>query len=106
MTIELLTQNEYDTLLSIQQNYPKLTFQNNGFEYIDRREFSDAEKTADTKVTEILRNHIKDFVRFDNFTLNKKGEIRARFQYHYDINFTGVGYITLRELLNGFDTQK
>ena len=103
MIIERLTQDEYDTLLSIQQNYPKLTFQNNGFEYIDRREFSDDEKEVDTKVSEILKKHIHDFVRFDNFTFNKKGELRVRFQYHWSSFFTGVGYITLRELLNGID---
>lgn len=103
MTIELLTPNEYDTLLSIQKDNPKLTFQNIGFQYINRNTFTKEEKEADKQVAEILKKHITGFVRFDNFLYNKKKELRVRFQYHYDSSFTGVGYITLRELLNGFD---
>lgn len=104
MTIELLSQEEYDTLLRIQENHPKLTFQNVGYQYIDRSTLSEEDKKSDDKVREILSNHIKDFTRFDNFLLNKAGELCVRLQYHYDSSFIGVGYITLRELLNGFDS--
>ncbi len=36
MTIELLSEREYDTLKGYYANYPKLTFQNSGYEYIDK----------------------------------------------------------------------
>jgi hypothetical protein len=106
MTIKLLMQNEYDTLLSIQKNNPKLTFQNKGYQYIDRSTLSEDDKAADSKVKEILNNHIEGFVSFDNFLTDKKGELNIRFQYKWDWRFTGVGYITVRELLNGFDENK
>lgn len=101
MTIKLLTQEEYDKLLDIQQKCPKLTFENKGYEYIDRRLFSEEEVEYYRQVSVILREHIKDFVRFDNFRMTT-GELVIRFQYHYDISFTGVGYIKAIELLNGF----
>lgn len=104
MTIELLSTEEYRDLLNLQEKYPKLTFQNKGYEYIDRDRFSEEDKEADETVKEILSKHIEGFVQFNNFLLNKKGELCVRFQYHYSPAFTGVGYITCRELFYGFDT--
>jgi len=101
MTIQLLTQPEYEELLDIQQKCPKLTFENKGYEYINRTLFSEEDRAHDKRVADILKEHIKDFVRFDNFKVST-GEIVIRFQYHYDVSFTGVGYIKLRELLEGF----
>jgi hypothetical protein len=106
MTIKLLTPEQHSVLDELQKQYPNLTFQNVGFQYIDRRKFTPDENTADAKVTEILKSSIKDFVRFDNFILDKKNEVRVRFQYDYSSSFTGVGYIYLRELLNGFDKKE
>ena len=114
MTIELLTQTEYDTLIAIQELYPKLTFQNVGFQYINRDSFSEADKLMDNMVKEILSQHIKGFVKFDNFRIgsdriSQKTSLCVRFQYHWDadlenskVGFTGVGYLPLDELLNGF----
>lgn len=103
MTITLLPETEYNRLLTIQKMCPKLTFQNNGYEYINRRELNESEKEADKEVHDILKQHIDGFVRFDNFKYNKKNELVVRFQYKYSPSFTGVGYITLRELKDGFD---
>lgn len=102
MTITLISQSEYDTLLSIQKNHPILTFQNNGFEYIDKSKFTDSDWDAYKEVDKILRKCVKGFSKFFNFKLNKKGEIKVRFDYHWDASFTGVGYLYLDELLNGF----
>lgn len=44
-------------------------------------------------------------VSFSNFCLDKNGELSLRVQYHYDPSFTGVGYVLLSELLNGFDSE-
>lgn len=103
MTIYLLTQQEYDTLLEIQKKFPVLTFQNVGYQYIDRSKFTEEEKQADQQVTEILNAHIKDFCKFDNFKLRTNGDLVIRFQYQWDSSFTGVGYLKLSELLNGFE---
>ena len=75
MTIYLLTQQEYDTLLEIQKKFPVLTFKNTGYQYIDRSKFTEEEKQADLQVTEILKAHIKDFCRFDNFKHITNGEV-------------------------------
>lgn len=102
MTITLITQGEYDTLLSIQKNHPILTFQNDGFEYVDKRKFTESDWAAYKEVDAILRKCVKGFSKFFNFNLSKKGELRVRFDYRWDVSFTGVGYLYVDELLNGF----
>lgn len=103
MTIELITEDLHNELLQIQKNFPKLTFQNNGYEYINKSTFTDDDMNAFNRVTEILNDHIKGFSRFDNFRLTEKTkEVQIRIQYYWDISFRGVGYLLLDELLNGF----
>jgi hypothetical protein len=102
MTIELITQREYDLLKSIQIKYPNLTFQNNGYEYINKSKFSEKDKKAFKIVSNILSKSIHRFRNFDNFRLSKNGEVRIRFQYGWDERFTGVGYLYLLTLLVGF----
>lgn len=107
MTINLIEQEVYDTLLYIQEKYPRLTFQNKGYEYINRNEFTEEEKQADLQVNEILKKAIHKFTIFNNFCHTEKGELRIRFHYLWNepgkITFDGVGYLSVRELLNGFD---
>jgi hypothetical protein len=111
MTIELLTKEEYELLLKIQKEHPILTFQNKGYEYVDKSKFSNEDKDAFDKVTEILKRCIHGFVEFNNFKLHKynnKPQVRFQYDWTYDdnspnkIGFTGVGYLFLDELLNGF----
>lgn len=111
MTIELITPEEYDMLLSIQNQYPRLTFQNIGYQYIDRNTFSEEDKLAEAEVIKILTKSIHNFVKFDNFLYSKhnvsqENVLRVRFQYVWDpsdTHFTGVGYISVEELLKGFE---
>lgn len=108
MKIELLTPEQHDELFNIYKSFPELTLENKGFEGINRREFSPEAKEADTKVNAILKSSIAGFSSFQNFCHTKVGEIRLRFQYNYgaednSMPFTGVGYILLTELLNGFN---
>ena len=105
MTIELITKREYNKLLHRQQKYPKLTFQNVGYQYVDKSKFSEEDAKAFNEVTEILRKSIKGFVEFNNFLI-VNDTIRVRFQYHYDASFTGVGYLELEELYKGFKAQE
>ena len=90
MTITLISQSEYDTLLSIQKAHPILTFQNNGFEYINKSKFTNEDAIAYKQVDDILRKCVKDFSKFFNFKLSKKGEIMVRFDYRWDVSFTGI----------------
>lgn len=107
MEIILITEDEYKTILEIQEKHPKLTFQNNGYEYVDKSKFSAEDFDAFDKIQEILRKHIGGFSKFNNFKISKSGEKQIRFQYNYSHNtnnipFTGVGYLEISELLNGF----
>jgi hypothetical protein len=108
MKIELITPEEHAQLLSIYENYPALTFQNEGYQYIKEANLSDEDKAKREEVTAILKKSICEFREFNNFKLSKKTqEIQIRFQYNWNYDgqglpFTGVGYILLDELLNGF----
>lgn len=109
MQITLITQEVYDNLLDIQKNFPKLTFQKEGFEYINKRELSEEENSKFLEVENILKNIVLGFSKFNNFKIRKSGEVCVRFQYNWtadsdkqELPFTGVGYLLLDELLNGF----
>lgn len=116
MTIELIEQAEYQKLLDIQKSNPKLTFQNDGYQYIGRNTLEEDDKNKLSEAEEVLRKVIKGFKEFNNFKLSEKTEeIRIRFRYDYMADwkadnefsrkpspFTGVGYLYLDELLNGF----
>lgn len=106
MKIELITQELYDEILEIQKNVPYLTFQNVGYQYI-KKPLPDDAQVANDRINEILKDHILGFKYFNNFCHNKDGDLKLRFQYNYGAennssSFSGVGYIKLTELLNGF----
>jgi hypothetical protein len=106
MTIETITPAQKNELVDIYTNNPKLTLQNKGYE--TPQNLSEADKAAAKQLESILSKHIKGFSSFTNFRLNKKNELEMRFQYNYNydnnkVPFTGVGYILVDELLNGFN---
>jgi hypothetical protein len=110
MTITLITQEQYDRIMEIQKNYPLLTFQNEGYEYPDKSKWDENHWNAFNEMTEILSKHIKGFSKFNNFKISKKGFVMLRFQYNWTIDdenkssyFIGVGYLSVDELLEGFD---
>jgi hypothetical protein len=109
MKIELITPEEHAKLLDIYSNFPALTLQNIGYQYIKKDSLTDEEKSKLKEVTEILKKTIVGFNSFSNFRIEKNNEIGIRIQYDWTahdrslgIPFTGVGYILLDELLNGF----
>jgi hypothetical protein len=103
MKIELITPENHAKLLSIYNNTPALFLQNNGYEYIKKDSLTDEDKAKLKEVEVILKASIEGFKSFTNFRLSQKdGEVEIRLQYRYDPTFTGVGYILLDELLNGF----
>lgn len=103
MKIELITPETYEELKGIFEKHPELTLQNNGYEYLNKSKFTPEVKEAYDTVSDILRNHVDGFSKFHNFRLSKKGRIQLRFDYRWDAHFTGVGYILLDELINGFE---
>ena len=117
MIINLITEEEYNTLLDIQKNHPVLTFQNKGYEYIDKSKLTDDDKNALEIINTILSKAIEGFSKFYNYRYSKSNEIGIRFDYDWSliwnndrdktiiregIPFAGGGYLYLDELLNGF----
>jgi hypothetical protein len=103
MTITLIDFDTYQLLAEIQKSYPNLTYQNVGYDYPNKSNWSDEDKAAFNTVNNILEKSIEGFVIFNHFRIDKNNIIRLRFQYHYDASFIGVGYLKLDELFNGFD---
>lgn len=109
MTITLISEDQFKELTEINEKFPVLFLQNEGYQYI-RKEFTEEESEARKKVVSILSNHIKGFSDFHNFRKSKKtDELQVRFDYNWEADaehpcrsFIGVGYITLNELKNGF----
>jgi hypothetical protein len=112
MTITLITPEEHSRLIAISEEHPILIFNNVGHQYVDKRKFSEADWLAFNEVTELLKKTIKGFKVFNNFkTNNRTQELVVRFQYDWTADndptdrqnpFTGVGYLYVDELLNGF----
>jgi len=114
MTINLITPEEYARLLQIQKDFPLLTFENNGYEYISKNKLSEEDKKAHEEVTDILKKSIVGFSEFNNFkTRFSVNKLAIRFQYDWTADvptierpFTGVGYLLIEQLLNGFGDDK
>ena len=116
MTITLITQEEYDKLLSIQKEFPALTFQNEGYEYLKKDKLTEIELEKFKEAESILKKCILGFREFNHFRIStlrntKEKVLVARFQYNWSadddysknpIPFTGVGYLELEELHKGF----
>lgn len=110
MTITLISQEEYDKLISIQKEYPALTFQNEGYQYLNKSKLTEIELEKFKEAESILNKAILGFSEFNHFKYSKKnGELQVRFQYEWTadeensrISFTGVGYLEVKELLKGF----
>ena len=113
MTINLISERQYNILLGIQAKYPKLTFQNTGYEYVDKSKFSEKDHKAFRIVENILKKNIWGFGKFNNFRITKSKEIDMRFQYNWTkddptsgIPYEGVGYVLVEELHKGFRKQQ
>jgi hypothetical protein len=115
MKIKLISEEQYNRLLTIQKEHPKLTFQNVGYSYIRKYELTDEDLKVWEEVTEILKSSILGFSEFNNFLFTKRhpDRVRIRIQYNWGADdepqktyFTGVGYLYANELLKGFDKEE
>lgn len=109
MTINLITEEQHEELLHIQESYDVLNLQNVGYEYIPKKVLIDFKEQVD-KVESILKEAVVGFARFNNFRLSKDGKKQVRFQYNWGADddtrpFIGVGYLLIDELLYGFNKE-
>ena len=88
--------DNYNKLISMQKECPELTFQNDGYEYLSK-EIIDKHKEQIEEISNILKTIIKEFVKFNNFKIDKTGGILIRCQYYWDERFIGVGYFNIEE---------
>ena len=86
----------FNRLTELKDNFPELTFNNNGYEYLSPKVKED-HKEQIIEIESILRKTIKGFDRFDNFKPKREldGRTYVRVQYAYDSSFIGVGYFNL-----------
>lgn len=84
-------------LVEIQREYPELTFQNNGYEYLSQ-EVYDRHPEQVAEINRILKLLIPGFSKFNNFKMSEKGDkCFVRVQHYWDSTFKGVGYFELNE---------
>lgn len=111
MTINRITQDQYDKLLRIQKEFPNLSFQNVGYTYPNKNEWSEEDLNAHKIVSEILSKSVVGFKEFNHFKLDSLNRLSIRFQWDWNVEeegkipFIGVGYLSLDELLNGVITR-
>jgi len=109
MTIKLISKEDHAFLIKMYDNHLNLYLQNKGYQYIDKSKLTSEDLIAIDNIEKLLKNHITGFIKFNNFRLSKDDKLQIRFQYNWDADnekggyFTGVGYILIDELLNGFE---
>ena len=92
-------ESSYDRLVELKNTYPELTFNNDGYEYL-KPEVKEAHKAQIEEISDILKETVFGFVRFDNFKPRKSGSFAVRMQTHWDERFTGVQYNDIEDFKN------
>ena len=101
MIIKLIDSDTYNKLVDIQREYPALTYQNRGYDYLDKSKLSEKELELFNEVSDILKEHIEGFSEFNHFTTSIPGTVKLRFQYNWNhhepdkLPFIGVGYLVI-----------
>ena len=91
--------NHYDRLVSIQKEYPELTFDNKGFEYI-KPHIRETHKEQIEEIGKILKEVDSGFVKFFNFKPRANSTFSVRYDTYYDPSFIGVRYIDIEDFKN------
>ncbi len=89
----------YDRLVELKNNYPELTFNNVGYEYLSPS-VKEAHKAQIEEISAILKETVFGFVRFDNFKPRKNGSFAVRMQTKWSESFTGVQYNDIEDFKN------
>lgn len=88
--------NVYNKLKEYQKNYPSLTFDNNGYEYLSR-DVRESHSEQIKEINKLLHDNIKGFVEFNNFKPRKNDTFSIRYQCYWDETFIGVSYIDIED---------
>lgn len=96
MTITIKSNNNYNRLKELQDNYPALTFNNVGYQGLTK-EIKENHREEIKEIESILKSMISNFSSFKNFKPRKDGGLDVRMQVYYDERFIGVCYIDLEE---------
>lgn len=100
--IRYITEEEYKKLINLSKE-SKLISDNKGNYYHADPQYGNNPLYKDSDViwiNNLLRTIISNFVSFSNF-IEKEPNV-LRLQYKWSEGFTGVGYVTIEELKNGF----
>ena len=91
----------YQELKRYQKDYPELTFNNIGYEYL-KPAVREVHEQQIKEISEILKKEIPSFVEFLNFKPRKKGGFAVRLNHYYDglSGFIGVNYFDIEDFNN------
>lgn len=91
----MTAEEAFARLMEIREQYPELTFNNEGYQYI-KPEVREAHKEQIEEISTILKAQDPDIVKFNNFKPRKDGTFSIRCQGYYDRSssgFVGVMYL-------------
>lgn len=100
-----MSEKNYKRLKELQKQYPDLTFNNIGYQYLGKK-VRELHREQVEEIESILREEIEGFVRFDNFKPRPNDTFDVRCQYNWDplgTNFIGVGYFNIEEFKDNND---
>lgn len=98
--LRFITQEEYEMLKAFSQQERLQSNNKSNYYHAENMEDDLAVKAINT----LLREVIEDFVSFSNFV--KSNPVSIRLQYEWDERFTGVGWVTIDELRDGFAVEE
>lgn len=84
----------YAELNKLREQYPELTFNNDGYEDIPK-DVRARNQEGQEAIEKLLRESVSGFVTFQNFKPRKDGSFAIRCQTKWDQYFTGVSYFPL-----------
>jgi hypothetical protein len=86
--------NYYAELMKLKEQYPSLTFDNDGYQEIPA-DVKLANAIGIQKIEAILEVAVADFRRFQNFKPRKDGTTAIRCQTQWSEGFQGVSYFPM-----------
>jgi len=85
-----------EKLIAYQKDYPELTFDNQGYQYLPSKIQEERKKEIE-EISKILKETVEGFTKFNNFKPRKNGSFDVRVQYDWDEKFNGVGYFPIND---------
>jgi hypothetical protein len=86
--------NYFEELNKLKEEYPELTFNNDGYQEIPAA-IKEANADGINKIEELLKVAVFGFVRFQNFKPRKDGTFAIRCQTMWGPSFRGVSYFPM-----------